>query len=62
MDQEIKWDDMTSILSKIENINIKVYAPPKYLYDTLEFDPIKIKDAIQMGIECTPINFKDIEF
>ena len=23
MDQEIKWDDMTSILSKIENINIK---------------------------------------
>ena len=50
MNHEVKENDIKSVLHKIDGIKITVYAPDEYLYDTLEFNPTKIRNAIELGL------------
>jgi predicted patatin/cPLA2 family phospholipase len=56
MEQEMMLDDIRECLAKNERpgyqkINLKVYSPKILLMDTIEFDPNKIRNAIQAGRE-----------
>lgn len=59
MEHEVFLNDLKICTSRnsdprYRKLNIKVYAPTKQLYDTLEFDPVKIRNAIQQGRDTIP--------
>jgi predicted acylesterase/phospholipase RssA len=60
MEHEVFVTDIETCLgcnsdpSKIK-IDLTVYAPPKLIMDTLDFDPAKIREGINLGVNAQPI-------
>jgi predicted acylesterase/phospholipase RssA len=57
---EVMRNDIRSVLHKISGVNVDVYAPPWYLYDGLDFDHRKIMRAIDLGLNCDPVDLDDL--
>jgi len=62
MNTEVKWNDLYAVLPAIKQlgINVEVYRPLNYLYDTLEFDKKKIAEAIILGQDSSPVSIFDL--
>lgn len=55
MSHEIFFNDVRDISLAQKNVSIEVYAPSVVPYSTLEFDPVKIRNAIKLGYDAEPV-------